>query len=131
MTTPSDILDYESRLEPHDRDLCEALRKEIEKNLSEATSKVWHGHPVFFLEGNPVVGYAKLKDSVQLLFWSGQSFDEAGLSATGSFQAAEKRYNEVSEIDTVELARWLAKSRDIQWDYANIVKRQGKLERLK
>ena len=124
MPTPSDILDYESRLEPSDKALCESLRKEIEKNLSEAISKVWHGHPVFFIADNPVVGYAKLKDSVQLLFWSGQSFDEAGLSATGSFQAAEKRYNEVSEIDTLELARWIAKSRDIQWDYANIVKRQ-------
>lgn len=131
MPTPSDILDYESHLEPSDKALCESLRKEIEKNLSEAISKVWHGHPVFFIADNPVVGYAKLKNSVQLLFWSGQSFDEAWLSATGSFQAAEKRYNEVSEIDIVELARWIAKSRDIQWDYANIAKRQWKLERLK
>jgi Domain of unknown function (DU1801) len=77
MTTPTDILDYESRLETSDKTLCESLRKEIEKCLSEATSKVWHGHPVYFLADNPVVGYAKLKDSVQLLFWSGQSFDEA------------------------------------------------------
>jgi hypothetical protein len=29
------------------------------------------------------------------------------------------------------LKRWLAKSRDIQWDYKNIVKRKGKLERLR
>ena len=77
MPTPSDILDYESHLDPSDKSICETLRHEIEKNLSEATSKVWHGHPVFFLADNPVVGYAKLKNSVQLLFWSGQSFDEA------------------------------------------------------
>lgn len=77
MTTPSDILDYESRLEPSDRSICEALRKEIEQYLPEATSKVWHGHPVWFLEGNPIVGYSKLKSCVQLLFWSGQSFDES------------------------------------------------------
>ena len=76
MSTPSDILDYESHLEPSDKAICVGLRQEIEKNLSESTSKVWHGHPVFFLANNPVVGYAKLKDSVQLLFWSGQSFDE-------------------------------------------------------
>ena len=76
MTTPSDILDYESRLEPSDRNICEALRKEIEKYLPEGTSKVWHGHPVWFLESNPIVGYSKLKSCVQLLFWSGQSFEE-------------------------------------------------------
>ena len=124
MTTPHDILDYESRLEPSNKSICEALRHEIEKNLSEATSKVWHGHPVFFLADNPVVGYAKLKNSVQLLFWSGRTFDETGLKNEGKFQAAEKRYTDASEVDTIELARWLEKSRDIQWDYANIVKRQ-------
>ncbi len=124
MPTPSDILDYESRLDPSDKSICETLRHEIEKNLSEATSKVWHGHPVFFLADNPVVGYAKLKNSVQLLFWSGRTFDETGLKNEGKFQAAEKRYTDASEVDTIELARWLEKSRDIQWDYANIVKRQ-------
>ena len=124
MPTPSDILDYESHLDPSDKSICETLRHEIEKNLSEATSKVWHGHPVFFLADNPVVGYAKLKNSVQLLFWSGRTFDEAGLKNEGKFQAAEKRYTDASEVDTIELARWLEKSRDIQWDYANIVKRK-------
>jgi hypothetical protein len=68
---------------------------------------------------------------VRLLFWSGKSFDEPGLTNEGSFQAAEKRYADVSEVDREELARWLSKSRDIQWDYGNIVKRKGKLERLK
>ncbi len=29
------------------------------------------------------------------------------------------------------LRRWLAKARDIQWDYKNIVRRKGRLERLK
>ncbi len=124
MPTPSDILNYESRLDPSDKSICETLRHEIERNLSEATSKVWHGHPVYFLADNPVVGYAKLKNSVQLLFWSGRTFDEDGLKNEGKFEAAEKRYTDTSEVDTIELARWLSKSRDIQWDYANIVKRQ-------
>lgn len=130
MTPSNDILDYESVLSESDRIMCETLRKEIEKILPKATFKVWHGHPVYFLADNPIVWYTKLKNSIQLLFWSGQSFDEAGLSPTGNFQAAEKRYTDVSQIDRVELARWLEKSRDIQWDYANIVKRKGKLERL-
>lgn len=77
-----------------------------------------------------MVGYSKLKDSVRLLFWSGQSFDEELLHKEGKFQAAEARYTTVSEVDTKDLARWLAKARDIQWDYKNIVKRKGRLERL-
>lgn len=131
MTTPSDILDYESRLDPSDKSICEALRHEIEKNLPEATSKVWHAHPVWFIEGNPVVWYSKLKWSVRLLFWSGQSFEESWLTHEWSFKAGEKRYTDVKEVNIEELSRWLSKSRDIQWDYANIVKKKGKLERLK
>jgi hypothetical protein len=124
MTTPPDILEYESGLTPEDQAVCAKIRAEIEQSLPEATSKVWHAHPVWFLDGNPVVGYSRLKSSVQLLFWSGRSFDETGLKNEGKFQAAEKRYTDASEVDTIELARWLALSRDIQWDYANIVKRQ-------
>ena len=74
MTTPSDVLDYESLLTPSDRAICEALRSEIERILPDATSKIWHRHPVWFLEGNPIVGYHRLKDSLRILFWSGQSF---------------------------------------------------------
>ncbi len=131
MNTPPDILNYESILAEWERMICETLRNEIETILPDATSKVWHGHPVWFLDGNPIVWYSKLKDSVQLLFWSGQSFDEVWLTNNGSFKAAEKRYTFLEEIDTVELAVWLTKSRDIQWDYANIVKQKWKLERLK
>lgn len=83
------------------------------------------------MEGNPIVGYAKLKNNVQLLFWSGQSFDEEGLEVEGSFKAAQKRYANIDEINAEDLRRWLKKAREIQWDYKNIVKRRGVLERLK
>lgn len=105
--------------------------KEIDKNLPEAENKIWHAHPVWFLEGNPIVGYSKLKDSVRLLFWSGQSFEEEELQDEGSFKAAEARYTAAKQVDIENLQRWLAKARDIQWDYKNIVRRKGKLERLK
>ncbi len=131
MPTPSDILDYESVLTPEDQAVCAKIRAEIDRTLPEATSKVWHAHPVWFLDDNPVVGYSRLKWGVRLLFWSGRTFDKAGLKNEGKFEAAEKRYTGVSEVDTIELTRWLALSRDIQWDYANIVKRKWKLERLK
>ncbi len=92
---------------------------------------MWHRHPVWFLEGNPIVGYSKLKDSIRLLFWSGQSFNEQGLTAEGSFKAAEARYTAADQVVEEDLARWLGKSIEIQWDYKNIVKRKGKLVRLK
>lgn len=126
----ADIVRYNQALGGADGAICELLAGEIETALPEAEGKVWHGHPVWFLEGNPVVGYSKLKGGVRLLFWSGQSFEEAGLRKEGSFQAAEARYSGVEEVNREELRRWLGKSREIQWDYKNIVKRKGRLERL-
>lgn len=111
--------------------ICIQLAKEISAGLPKAESKVWHRTAVWFLDGNPIVGYASRKDSVQLLFWSGQSFKEPGLNKEGSFKAADKRYSSKSEIKSVELKRWLKKAAKIQWDYKNIVKRKGKLVRLK
>jgi hypothetical protein len=125
------IRDYNSALSESDKEICDVLSSEISKALGDGESKIWHAHPVWFLEGNPIAGYSKLKDSVRLLFWSGQSFDEDGLKKEGSFKAAEARYKTVKEINTTDLRRWLEKSRKIQWDYKNLVKRKGVLERLK
>lgn len=122
---------YHKALAAADKKICDALYEIISTNLSKAENKVWHRHPVWFLEGNPIVGYSKLKDCVRLLFWSGQSFDEPGLQSEGSFKAAEARYTSVDEINAKDLKRWLKKGTAIQWDYKNIVKRKGKLERLK
>lgn len=126
-----DIQAYNDRQSAGDKAVCDLLAKEIDGVLQEADSKIWHGHPVWFLDGNPVVGYSKLKNNVRLLFWSGQSFDEEGLHKEGSFKAAEARYTAVEEVNRKDLKRWLEKCREIQWDYKNIVKRKGVLERLK
>ena len=127
----TDIQLYHDKLSADDKAIADLLYQEICKALPEAEHKIWHAHPVWFLEGNPVVGYSKLKSCMRLLFWSGQTFEESGLANEGSFKAAEKRLNQSSEINVIDLARWLAKSREIQWDYKTIVKRRGKLERLK
>ena len=127
----TDIPSYNNTQTDSDKAICALLKKLIDTNLPEAESKIWHGHPVWFLDGNPVVGYSKLKDSVRLLFWSGQSFDEPGLQNEGSFKAAEARYTSADQIVERDVLRWLQKSREIQWDYKNIVKRRGLLERLK
>ena len=121
---------YNARQAPADRQICDLLRSEIMIGLPEADRKIWHAHPVWFLDGNPIVGYHKLKASVRILFWSGQSFDEVGLHPEGSFKAAEARYVDVDQVNTKDLQRWLTKSTKIQWDYKNIVKQKGLL-RLK
>lgn len=126
-----DTSKYNASQSPADRAICQKLAEEIDRALPEAENQIWHAHPVWFLDGNPIVGYSKLKDSVRLLFWSGQSFDEKGLTAEGSFKAAEARYTTVGQVDGAALGRWLGKARDVQWDYKNLVKRKGKLERLK
>lgn len=127
----ADTRKYNRAREKEDRKICDLLAATIDQVLPEAENKVWHAHPVWFLDGNPVVGYSKLKNCVRLLFWSGQSFDEDGLTNEGSFKAAEARYTAVDQVDLASLCRWLTKARDIQWDYKNIVRRKGKLERLK
>jgi hypothetical protein len=110
--------------------ICAALERHIDKGLPKAEKKIWHRHPVWFDDGNPLVGYAVRKSGVQLLFWSGRAFDEPDLSPEGSFQAAHVYFTNASEIRATKLARWLRKAKKMQWDYKNIVKRRGKLEKI-
>ncbi len=127
-----DIKTYNNAQTPDDKAICDLLAKEIAAALPEAENKVWHAHPVWFLDGNPVAGYSKQKKGIRLMFWSGAGFDEELLNVKGAkFKDASVFYNNRSEINTNDLQRWLAKARDIQWDYKNIVKRKGVLERLK
>lgn len=126
-----DIQAYNKAQNDADKAICNLLAAEITSALPEAENKIWHGHPVWFLDGNPVAGYSKLKGSVRLLFWSGQSFDEPDLQSEGSFKAAEVRYTALEQVNTNDLQRWLEKARDIQWDYKNIVKQKGVLKRLR
>jgi len=127
----SDIKTYNEKQAQTDKEICDLLASTIDSVLKEAESKIWHAHPVWFLEGNPVVGYSKLKDSVRLLFWSGQTFEEEKLVDLGKFKSADIRYTSKDQIKLTDLKRWLKQSREIQWDYKNIVKRKGQLLRLK
>jgi hypothetical protein len=146
MPLPKDILSYNAAQSPTDKAICNALAKAIDEHLpsggnkgghGELECKIWHRHPVWFLDGNPIVGYHKLKGdggSIRLLFWSGQSFDEPGLPPSPpdtKFKTGAAHFTSVDEISAKDLKRWLKKSAEIQWDYKNIVKRRGKLERLK
>jgi hypothetical protein len=125
-----DIKAYNGKLKGADKAICSILEKEISDMVPDKESKVWHGHPVWFINGNPIVGYAKRKVGVTLLFWSGQSFQEKGLKKEGSFKAAEAKYMSKDGVNVKDLRRWLKKAKTIQWDYKNIVKRKGKLIKI-
>lgn len=127
---PQTIDAYHAARTPDDKAICDALRALIDAALPEADARMWHAHPVWFLNDNPIVGYSKLKNCVRLMFWSGQSFDAPGLTKTGTFKAAEARFTQARQIDADAMNAWLADSRRIQWDYANIVRRKGRLDRL-
>ena len=131
MPIHKDILAHNKAQSTGDKRICDALAKAIDQHLPDAENKIWHRHPVWFLDGNPIAGYSKLKDGIRLLFWSGRSFDEPGLAPEGGFKTAGACYTAVDQIVAADLERWLAKSIEIQWDYKNIVKRKGKLVRLK
>ena len=123
---------YNKSLANAEKEVCDLLATIIDKELKETESKIWHAHPVWFIEGNPIVGYSKQKKGIRLMFWSGADFEEEGLNVKGGkFKDASVFYNNVDEIKSSDVKRWLKKSREIQWDYKNIVKRKGKLERLK
>lgn len=125
------IQQYNASQTGNAKELCEFLESHIQKHLLESTSKVWHGGPVWFIDDNPVVGYWTRKDNkVQVLFWSGHSFDEEGLHPEGKFKASGINYTTIKEINSKDFTRWLKKAKDIQWDYKNIVKKKGKLERI-
>jgi uncharacterized protein YdhG (YjbR/CyaY superfamily) len=128
----AEIKTYHEKQTSDDKAICNLLAQTIDNELTEAESKIWHAHPVWFLDGNPIVGYSKQKAGIRLMFWSGADFEEDSLNVRGvKFKDASIFFTNVEQINTKDLVRWLNKSRNIQWDYKNIVKRKGQLEKLK
>lgn len=126
-----DTHSYNEKQGAQHKKVCDLLAREIDHHLPDAENKVWHTHPVWFLDGNPTVGYSKQKPGIRLMFWSGADFEEPALNVVGKkFKDASIFYNDVSEIDTAALQRWLKKACDIQWDYKNLIKNKA-LKRLK
>lgn len=123
---------YNDKQTKVDREICNLIAFIIDNELKKVDSKIWHAHPVWFLDDNPIVGYSKQKAGLRLMFWSGAGFEEEKLNVIGKkFKDASVFYTSVEQINAKDLKRWLKKSKEIQWDYKNIVKRKGKLVRLK
>lgn len=126
-----EIQKYNEKFDTDDQAICDALANEIDQVLKGAESKIWHAHPVWFLDGNPIVGYSKQKLGIRLMFWSGADFDEPGLTVIGKkFKDVSVFYQNAAEIKKTVLRRWLKKAKSIQWDYKNIVRRKGVLLKL-
>jgi uncharacterized protein YdhG (YjbR/CyaY superfamily) len=127
----SEISAYNNLLSVQDQELCDFLAQQIDLELPMADSNIWHRHPVWFIQGNPIVGFSKQKKGIRLMFWSGADFEEEALNVRGNkFKDASIFYTEVSEVNPTALIKWLQHAIIIQWDYKNIVKRKGKLERI-
>lgn len=125
------VVNYQTGLEAPNRALGDLLLALISRHLSGATLKIWHRHPVWFLNGNPIVGFSVQKRGLRLMFWSGADFDEPQLDVRGKkFKDASRFYHSVDDVIESDLVRWLEKARHIQWDYQNIVKRKGVLVRI-
>jgi uncharacterized protein YdhG (YjbR/CyaY superfamily) len=125
----AEIQEYNNSLE--EVELCNCLATLIDINLKNAENKIWHSHPVWFLNGNPIVGYSKQKKGIRFMFWSGADFEEPGLNVRGDkFKDASIFYNSLEEVNTTDIERWLEKSVQIQWDYKNLIKRKGRLEKI-
>jgi hypothetical protein len=118
----TEIKAYSQSKTPDRQAICERLFTEIHAALPDAEYKLWHGAPVWFLDGNPIVGYHSLKAGMRLLFWSGQSFKEVGLKDEGTFKAAGVMYKDVAEVNSDDVQRWLKESKKVQWDYGNLMK---------
>lgn len=127
----SEVQAYNDKQTTDDQEICNLLASIIDNELPEAENKVWHAHPVWFINDNPIVGYSKQKKGIRLMFWSGADFNEEKLNVVGQkFKDASIFYTSVEEVNVVDLTRWLRKSKEIQWDYKNLIKRKGRLERI-
>jgi hypothetical protein len=119
-----DIQDYNAKQPPELAAVCDALRAEIDGALPKAESKIWHGAPVWFIEGYPVAGYSIKAKKVSLLFWNGQNLGEPMLQPMGKHFAAEVMLANSAELDRAGIRRCLVKAgKNVFKDYASL--RQG------
>lgn len=81
---PEEISNYNLSLSESEKQICNLLAKLIQQELPYSKAKIWHAHPVWFINENPIVGYSKQKKGIRLMFWSGAGFEEDGLPVKGN-----------------------------------------------
>jgi uncharacterized protein YdhG (YjbR/CyaY superfamily) len=51
----NDILHYNQQLSATDKEICDRLLEIIHNQIPQAESKIRHRHPVWFIDGNPIL----------------------------------------------------------------------------
>lgn len=119
--TGASIAAYDAAQPAAEAAICRRLRAEIERALPDAASKVWHGAPVWFVGETPVVGYdVRAKGGVVLLLWNGQAFRDPALEPIGKFKAAQRRFEDASQVELAPLRRWLKQAATDLWDVGEV-----------
>lgn len=63
------ISEYNTLQTGSPKEICEFLEVHINRHLKGSTSKIWHKGPVWFIDGNPIVGYwVRKNNEVQFSF---------------------------------------------------------------
>ena len=119
----TDIIKYNDSQTAAAAQICQLLMDAIDNDLPGATSKIYHGSPVWFIDDNPVVGYSATKKAVNLLFWNGQAFDEPGLKPLGNYRAAQATFADAAEIAPTAVRRWLKKAKADVFDSKSFFKK--------
>jgi len=61
--------------------IANLLKEEIDMYLVQAEAKMYHALPVWFIDGNALVGYRGNAKGVKLILGNGQAFGEPELVA--------------------------------------------------
>jgi hypothetical protein len=92
----------------------------IDNELPDATTKIYHGIPVWCVGGQPTVGLKPAKAHLSVLFFRGQRVveklgqDATGtLVASGSFEMASVKLASAADLDADALRGWIRAAKQI------------------
>jgi hypothetical protein len=102
-----DIDAYLDGLDPAQREIADALVPVLEESATDAVGQVWHGHPVWLIDGTPVAGFKAYPRYVTFMIWGGHLIaDESGRLERGARMGTVK-LSSVDEVDAELFSQWL------------------------
>lgn len=100
-------------------DLQAAVTDILDGELPDATTKLYHGIPVWCVGDQPTVGIKPAKAHLSVLFFQGQRLldgrpsDATGkLVASGSFEMASVKLASMDDLDEKALRTWVRAARE-------------------
>jgi len=89
------------------RDIADALVPILDTGATDAVGRVWHGHPVWLIDGTPVAGFKAYPKYVTFMIWGGQLLaDESGRLERGARMGTVKLAS-VDDVDRELFLEWL------------------------